>query len=256
MKQNQPIAFTFLASLVILWACPSSSEPNNGAVDVAAHQVDGQLAMTNPHGAAQSDPRTNTMTGRVLETMDGGGYTYARLKTEDGEVWVAGPKVDIEVDAVVTGVAPSEMRDFYARSMERTFEVIFFLSGWGEASQEAPSGGSAINTAEKAEIQVEKAADGYTVSELFAQKEKLAGKSVAVRGKVVKYNEGIMGSNWIHLQDGSGSSQSGDHDLVVTTQHVAAVGELVLVRGNLAIDKDFGAGYRYAVIIESAEIQK
>jgi len=41
---------------------------------------------------------------------------------------------------------------------------------------------------------------GKTVQEIIAKQAKLAGKSVTVRGKVVKYNAEIMGKNWLHLQ--------------------------------------------------------
>ena len=71
-------------------------------------------------------------------------------------------------------------------------------------------------------------------------------------GKVVKYNAMIMGKNWIHLQDGTG--EPGSNDLTVTTQGTAFVGDTVLVRGNIGLDRDMGAGYRYDVLIEDATI--
>jgi hypothetical protein len=96
---------------------------------------------------------------------------------------------------------------------------------------------------------------GRTIAELYAQKGELSGKTVALRGQVVKYNAGIMGRNWIHLQDGTGDASSGTHDVAVTTSGTAAIGEVVLVEGTVAIDKDFGAGYRYAVIVEEASVK-
>jgi hypothetical protein len=79
---------------------------------------------------------------------------------------------------------------------------------------------------------------------------------VAVRGKVVKYNPGIMGKNWIHLRDGSGSNEKKDNDLTVTTSDSAAVGGVVLVKGRVHLDRDFGSGYVYSVIIEDAKVSK
>lgn len=104
-----------------------------------------------------------------------------------------------------------------------------------------------------AEKAITKAKDGYTVEELFAKKDKLSGKKVTVRGKVAKFSSGIMGKNWIHLQDGSG--KQGTNDMTVTTNDTAAVGDVVLVTGNLVTNKDFGAGYKYAVIIEDATVK-
>lgn len=100
---------------------------------------------------------------------------------------------------------------------------------------------------------IAKAKGGYTVEELFAKKDMLKGKKVAVHGKVVKISEGIMGRTWIHLQDGSG--KQGTNDITVTTNQSARVGDIVLITGYLVTDKDFGAGYKYAVIIEDAAIK-
>lgn len=99
---------------------------------------------------------------------------------------------------------------------------------------------------------VEKAPGGNTLQEIFLAKAELAGKEVLFRGKVVKYNTGIMGKNWIHVQDGTG--EGGGNDLTVTTSAEARVGDTVLVRGTLATDKDFGFGYKYGVIVEDAQV--
>ena len=95
--------------------------------------------------------------------------------------------------------------------------------------------------------------DGKTVQEVYQEKAKLKGKRVTLRGKVVKYNEAIMGKNWLHLRDGTGKDPT--DDLTVTTQAKAKVGDTVLVEGTVTLDKDFGAGYKYDVIIEDAKVK-
>ncbi len=107
-------------------------------------------------------------------------------------------------------------------------------------------------------IEVKKAegAEGKTIAEIFSAKVSLKDKPVALRGKVVKFNSGILGKNWIHLRDGSGSPEKNDFDLTVTTADTAAVGDVILVRGQLRLDRDFGAGYTYPVIIEDAKVTK
>lgn len=100
---------------------------------------------------------------------------------------------------------------------------------------------------------IAKADGGKTVAEVFAEKDQLAGQPVVVRGKVVKSNPGIMGKNWIHVRDGSGAE--GTNDLTVTTSGaVPEVGDTVLVKGPLSLNKDFGMGYVYDVIVEDAEV--
>ena len=46
----------------------------------------------------------------------------------------------------------------------------------------------------------------------------LKDKTVVVRGKVVKYTPEVLGKNWIHLRDGSGSAADNTNDVLVTTR--------------------------------------
>ena len=100
---------------------------------------------------------------------------------------------------------------------------------------------------------IAKAEGGKTVAEVYAEKDALVGTTVAVRGKVVKVNAGIMDKNWLHVRDGSG--EEGTNDLTVTTEgDLPELGATVLVSGSLATDKDFGMGYQYPVILEDAVV--
>lgn len=100
---------------------------------------------------------------------------------------------------------------------------------------------------------IARAEGGKTVAEVYGEKDALAGQNVRVRGKVVKVNSGIMGKNWLHIRDGSGSD--GTNDLTVTTTGaLPTVGDTVVVNGTVAINRDFGAGYSYDVIVEEAEV--
>jgi hypothetical protein len=100
---------------------------------------------------------------------------------------------------------------------------------------------------------IAKADGGLTIAEVFEGKDQLAGQPILVRGKVVKSNPDIMGKNWLHVRDGSGAG--GTNDLTVTTAGaVPNVGDTVVVKGVLALNKDFGMGYQYDVIVEDAEV--
>ncbi len=116
------------------------------------------------------------------------------------------------------------------------------------------SGGSMKAVVNYQEIKIDKVADGYTVGEIFAKAAELNGKTVKLRGKVVKFSPNIMGSNWLHLQDGSGDPMHNTHDLVVTTEKEAKVDDVVVVEGVMTAKKDFGSGYFYEAIIEKAKI--
>jgi hypothetical protein len=118
--------------------------------------------------------------------------------------------------------------------------------------------GGAMAPASSTPVKVDKAkgADAYTVSETYEKAGTLDKKTVVVRGKVVKVSGGIMGKNWVHLQDGSGDTGKGTNDLMVTTQDVPKVGDVVTAKGTLHKDKDFGAGYKYRVIVEEATVTR
>jgi hypothetical protein len=101
---------------------------------------------------------------------------------------------------------------------------------------------------------IAKAEGGKTVAEVFAEKDALAGKPVTFRGKVVKTNPDIMGKNWLHVRDGSGAEGTNDLTITTATGTMPNVGDTVLVTGNVALNKDFGMGYAYDILIEDAQV--
>jgi len=104
---------------------------------------------------------------------------------------------------------------------------------------------------EKIELEIELPEGGISIGDLYSQKERYNTKTVIVRGKVMKVNQAIMKRNWIHIQDGSGDENS--FDLTVTTDELPSVGDIVTLKGVVAVDKDFGSGYHYALIVEEGE---
>lgn len=91
-----------------------------------------------------------------------------------------------------------------------------------------------------------------TVAVLNKDKTALAGKTVSAQGKVVKVNNGIMGRNFVHVQDGTGDASN--NNLIVTSKDTANVGDKVSVTGVVVVNRDFGAGYSYPLLIEDAKI--
>lgn len=107
-------------------------------------------------------------------------------------------------------------------------------------------------------IKVPKASgpDARTVSEVVTKRLELKDKTVVVRGKVVKFTPGVLNKNWVHLRDGSGSASDNTNDVLVTTTDATKVGDVVVAKGVVHIDKDLGSGYAYKVLIEEAALQK
>lgn len=93
-----------------------------------------------------------------------------------------------------------------------------------------------------------------SVAAVHQEKAALAGKAVSIQGKVVKVNNGIMGRNFVHVQDGSGDAAAGSNNLIVTSKDTAQVGQQVAVSGKVTLNRDFGAGYLYPLLLEEASI--
>jgi hypothetical protein len=272
--KKSALVFTLLAAVLMIAVAGCGDEKetaeNAPSTDVAQAQAPAQAA--NP----------NLWRGKVVETMNSGGYTYVHLDTGSEKIWAAGPEAEVAVGQEIVMDKGMAMSQFHAKSLERTFEVIYFVGKIMDAAAAETAGetvphdhpesgaaasphgagggmgmdsGASRNVVEKAAVKdVAKVAGGYTVAEIFAQSATLGGQTVKVRGQVVKFTPNIMGTNWVHIQDGTGSGATAD--LTVTTSDVVAAGDLVVVEGPLSVNKDFGAGYKYDAIIEGATVTK
>jgi len=106
----------------------------------------------------------------------------------------------------------------------------------------------------KQEIKIDHVPGEITISELFSKKDSYAGKTVKIKGQVTKFNPAIMNKNWIHLQDGT--EADGKFDLTVTSDIEVSVEDVVTLEGVIALNKDFGFGYFYEVLMEDARLIK
>jgi hypothetical protein len=217
--------------------------------------VIGLVAVTTFAGAMEN--AAVSVKGEVLEVLDVESYTYLRLKTQQGETWAAVAKAPVKKGSEVTLENVMVMDNFVSKTLKKTFKTILFGSLAG-AQNAAPGLGMAtshaINTINVADIHVPRAVgeNAKTVAEIVTKPAEYKDKPVLVRGKIVKYNAGIMGKNWMHLRDGSAANANGD--ILVTTANVAKLGDIVTVKGVVRNDKDFGAGYFYKVLIEDATL--
>jgi hypothetical protein len=103
-----------------------------------------------------------------------------------------------------------------------------------------------------ASVNVIAQSDVKSVASVNQNKSALAGKTITAQGKVVKVNNGIMGRNFVHVQDGTG--QAGSDKLIITSKQTANVGDQVSISGVVVLDRDFGSGYTYPLLIEDASI--
>jgi hypothetical protein len=155
------------------------------------------------------------------------------------------------------------MTNFESKTLKRTFDRIVFgnLAGAGAVSAAgAPAHvhGSAPQVPDVGDVKVPKAQgpDARTVAEVVGKKAELKDKTVTVRGKVVKLTSNVMGKNWVHLRDGSGSAADNTNDILVTTKDETQVGAVVVAKGIVRTDVNLGSGYAYKVLIDEAALQK
>ena len=220
------------------------------------------LVLGSPAARCQTQ---SDFSGKVVETTNAASYTYVLVDTGSAKLWAAAPQFDVKIgDAVAVG-GGIPMENYHSKTLNRDFAVVYFTGsvtvnssapgGAGKTVELPPNHPPITGVPAKPTVDlsgIKKAPGGKTVAEIFAGKAKLNGKPVKVRGKVVKYNAQILGKNWIHIQDGTGAP--GSNDLTVTTATEAKIGDTILVSGIVHTDRDFGAGYKYSVIIEDATV--
>jgi hypothetical protein len=215
--------------------------------------------------AAAPPPPSSTLSGKVLEVKDVEVYTYVRLQTRDGEVWAAVSKAPIKVGADITISDATLMRDFESKTLKKTFPQIYFGSIATPGGKTAAAGGDlaamhagVAKSTDVGDVKVAKATgpEARTVAEIVSKRGELKDKTVVVRGKVVKFTPEVMGKNWVHLRDGTGSAADGTDDILVTTKDETRIGDVVVVKGIVHVDRDLGSGYSYKVLVEEATLQK
>lgn len=217
----------------------------------------------NPQQAQQSMIQTNQKVFEVTDVIQGNSYTYLLVKENMTDRWVAISKQeDVNKGDVYYYDSALQMTNFHSKEIDRDFDVIYFvnqisktpLTAAPEMGQAAVPAHSGKVAAKDQEVEINKTKDELTVAQVYASKADYASKEFEIRGIVVKVNKQVMGKNWVHIQDGS--AEGDNFDLTITTQADVNVGDEVTFKGKLTLNKDFGAGYYYDVIVEDAELVK
>lgn len=239
----------------------------------ASRSVAAPLDVPAPQEGAPSAPPQSSVGGKVLEVIQVPSYTYLRLENgETDELWVAVSKADVRKDQRVHLAKAERMENFSSKQLGRTFPIIYFgtltEAGSSVDSAENPHGSTNPHEAapgargERASLanlvkilpgERAEGENGHRVEELFAKKHTLAGMKIRLRATVVQVTMNVMGTNFVHVRDGSGKPEEKTNDLVLKLSETPpAVGEQALFEGLLQTDVDLGAGYTYPVLIDSA----
>ena len=212
--------------------------------------------------AAEEPSAAAAIDGEVLEAIQVPNYSYLRLGEKGtAGTWVAVPTASLGVGDPARVRDAMKMTGFASTVLKRTFPVIYFgtleggrpahgmIPGLDAHAPPAVPGAAPVQHVDRAQ-----GPTGKTVAELIAQRTQLAGKTVRIRATVVKSTPGILGRTYLHLRDGSGDATAGTHDVAATTEATPAVGEIIVVEGVVAIDRDLGSGYKFPTIVENARI--
>ena len=212
--------------------------------------TDNQTEQMNDANATKS----NVHNVLVEEKIDASGYNYLKVNENGNSYWIAVNSMDINPGEYVIFSQAMVMKNFKSESLDRTFETILFVDDASKSGskEELKSPHQNIAKGRDVSINISPLKGGYTVDQIYQKKDDLQFKTVKVRGQVVKINENIMGTNWIHIQDGTGSE--GTHDLMVTSSQSVPVGATIVAEGKVIKDRDFGSGYFYNVLLENSKI--
>lgn len=207
----------------------------------------------------QSPVPTNNKVFEVTEVIQTDRYTYLKVKENFSDRWVAVGKQEIAVGDVYYYDKALQMNNFPSKDLDRTFDVIYFVNQISKTPIAQSNAGSMPAHAgkidsEKAKVSLDKSDGEITVAQIFAKRDEYSSKEFEIRGVVVKVNKQVMGKNWIHIQDGT--NYEGSFDLTVTSQELAEIGDEVTFKGKLTLNKNFGSGYFYDLIMEDAVLVK
>jgi len=232
------VGFLFILTLAFVIACGEKEQP----------QVQNQNQIMN------ATPVEGVHNVLVEEKLDASNYSYLKVNEKGNSFWIAVSKMEINPGDYVIYSKFMEMKNFKSESLNRTFESILFVDDATKSGSEEQlkSPHQNIVSNKDGSVNVKPVKNGYTIEEIYAKKSSIEFKTVKVRGKVVKVNEDIMGTNWIHIQDGTG--KEGTHDLLVTSNELVKVGAIIVAEGKVIKDKDFGSGYFYSVLLENSKI--
>lgn len=201
----------------------------------------------------------------LKEYIDGGTYGYIKVEEKGAEYWMAIPNGTYEVGGTYYYNGGMVMQDFESELLKKTFDFITFAEGirttevaemveQTNGSHSKDDGHDHSNEAALSNVKLPIAKNGITLQTLFANTSDYANKSIIVKGIVVKVNDGIMNKNWVHIIDGTKHNELAD--LTITTLETVKLGDTVTFSGKVILNKDFGQGYKYDVLVEDAKLIK
>jgi len=236
-----------LISSLLIWSCDSKPKVIESVDATEETQQDGM------------DPNASKLHKVVVEeVLQTSKYTYLHVTEDGAKIWIAVPKREVKIGGTYYYRGGLKKNNFKSVEFDRVFETLYLVSGVSEdpgmdgMTGSNPHTGSHSGEQPDQSTKIDPPAGGVTIAELFKNRQKYEGQTIKVKGRCVKLNTNIMNRNWIHIQDGSNNEEQ--LDLTVTTSDKVALGDVVAFEGKITLNKDFGAGYKYEIIMEDAHL--
>jgi len=191
---------------------------------------------------------------QVNHVLHAGSYTYYGIQNGARQYWVVTPRSDLPVGAWMRFKEEIAMPTYESKALGQTFEDVIFTSDFQYRTQEDEAKHLAFIT-EKVATSPYAQKGTLSIQDAMEKRKEYAGKTVMIRAKVVKASQNIMGKNWIHLQDGTGTGDEVGR-IVATSLALPEVGDIVIAKGKVSVDKDFGSGYVYKIILEETVFEE
>lgn len=257
MKLMKPLSI--LVACLALVACTTTPKPMTeaeldafekkvtaGDDTLSTHVVAQNLPMTQPRIDPKVPPAPPKLRNvKVISAFDVEDYTYMLADEGGKHIWVAVPQADVKSGDTLEMSQGTLMPDFYSKTLNKTFPEIYFITHIKVLTRAKPEEQTSIDT---------RAASDVSLAALVEGKDTYKGTKVRFKAKVTKVTPNIMGRSWVHVTDPSPDAKP--IDLVVTTTDATGAGEIVTVEGVLILNRDFGSGYFFPMIIESARVVK
>ena len=193
----------------------------------------------------------------ILEVVPTAKYAYIRVKEDSENYWVASSPGNFVTGKEYVFNEAVVKYDFKSPSLDRVFDSIYLVTKIVPLARKdelkrlrfnphAKSGDENEETSQKqnSEIQIQQ----LTLTELLNDPQRFEGELIEISGLCTKVNTNIMDRNWIHLK----ADEDAAEELVATSKEAPAVGETIVLHAIVRLNKDFGAGYVYPILLEEA----
>ena len=262
MMNRSTTTILFAVALFSFTACdsgPKEIPAEGGAAQNGSTGVFSNAPGKDRPGVVDPAMEKDLHTVVALEALPTSKYVYVRVKEGAEEFWIATTLQEVAIGRSYFYRGGLLKTDFQSKEYNRTFARLYLvtqlvLSDHGSSMggmTEIPASGT-MPTAPSTPLPALDVPGTTKIADLMADAKKYGGKVIQVSGKCTKVNPNIMGRNWIHIKDGSKK----DAELVITTDVPIAEGQEVTMVGMIALDKDFGAGYQYDILLEGGRLVK